>query len=761
MVDFAGNPYLNDPRFQLSDDQMRQYRLGSLGSALTSFGAGIAQSGASGQPWMAGIAPGAAMASQSLGQEQARLAQMQDAAAKWAQMEDYRKAQEAHLAATTEMERRKMAREDEGFNLAKGIINNPTGFNMQPNPVQTSPTGFGATGASGNAIGGIESSGQPNGGYGAVGPRANDKGNRAYGKYQVMDFNIPAWTKESLGQAMTPEQFLANPQAQDATYNDQFGKLVQLAGGDKVKAAQMWFAGPKGANNPNARDVNGMTVARYGQQFAANGGAAPVGLGGAGPTMASLPAFQGPGMGAPEMQPGALPAGASPQVNQPAPFAPPTAMAGAPPGMPMGDGGPPGSPAGAGPQMAQAAPPGMPAPQQPGSFDPGPMPTPDPRIKGLMMYPGTKALGEQMQKDYETQLGLWKYNQTEARQGRNEEMKLRQEADKLKQEGQKMVPFGPGQNYEPATDTVYVTDPIAGNSSYKLHGGTPPAQSDIGTPEPPNPNAPPISGNEDFLKTLPPATANLVKAYAEGRMPIPTAAALRNPSMARLMAAVQQYDPSFDAANYQARKNFLTSSTSGPIFNNVIAPSNKFLNHASSYLDAYDKLGMGGGLTSYVTNPYELGKLKAARSGEYMSAETNLQGVKDEFAKFMGGKGQLTDLARKLESELSITSSPAETYATIGKMKELMQGQLEPVAQQRKELFKQGAPGDFIQPKGQEAIARIDRGPMGAKTEAPKQDAAPTKQPTPLAPPVAGYEKNGYRFRGGDPSKSMNWEKIQ
>lgn len=739
MPDMTGNPYLTDPRFQLSPEQKQQFALSSLGSALTNFGAGIAQGGASGQPWFAGIGPGAAMASGALGQQEASMAKMQQAAAQYYQMEDYRKSQEAHIAAQTEMERRKMAREDEGFNLAKGVINNPTGFNMQPPSVQTSPTGFGAPPAdlqkvgppmvnylmskaglppvgAAAAVGGLyqESGFNP----GAVG----DKGT-ANGMAQWRGERLSGLTQfaQSQGKPATDPQvqldyMIAEMKGGDMGAQRAYALLQQAKTPEEGTAAMMHFFRPAGytPNNPQGGHAFAQRVG-YSTALLPQTGPQP------GQTMASVPAFQGPGM--PSIQPGATPPGMPPQMNP---------ASGAPPGMAVGDGGPPGSPAN-GPQVAQA-------PQQPGSFDPGPMPQPDPRIKGLMMYPGTKALGEQMQKDYETQIGLWKYNQTEARQGRNEEMKLRQEADKLKQEGQKMVPFGPGQNYEPSTDTVYVTDPIAGNSSYKLHGGTPPAQSEVGTPEPANPNAPPVAGNEDFLKTLPPATANLVKAYAEGRMPIPTAAALRNPSMARLMAAVQQYDPSFDAANYQARKSFLTSSTSGSIFNNVIAPSNKFLNHASSYLDAYDKLNMGGGLTSYVTNPMKLGELKAARSGEYMSAETNLQGVKDEFAKFMGGKGQLTDLARKLESDLSITSSPAETYATIGKMKELMQGQLEPVAQQRKELFKQGAPGDFIQPKGQEAIARIDRGPSQPKADAQK------------GPPGADFDKYEYRPNPNVPS---------
>jgi len=59
------------------------------------------------------------------------------------------------------------------------------------------------------AIGEFESGGN----YKAIG-KETGKG-RAYGKYQVMSFNIPNWTKEALGKSMTIKQFLDNPQAQD------------------------------------------------------------------------------------------------------------------------------------------------------------------------------------------------------------------------------------------------------------------------------------------------------------------------------------------------------------------------------------------------------------------------------------------------------------------------------------------------------------------------------------------------------------------
>lgn len=145
-------------------------------------------------------------------------------------------------------------------------------------PGQQTAAMAGGAGAPGAAIAGIESQGQPNGGYGAVGPVANQQGNRAYGKYQVLDSNIPTWTKEVLGQEMTPQQFLQSPQAQDAVFKTKFGQYTQQYGSPEA-AARAWFAGPGGMNNPNAQDVNGMTVGQYGQKFSATVGGQPAAQG--------------------------------------------------------------------------------------------------------------------------------------------------------------------------------------------------------------------------------------------------------------------------------------------------------------------------------------------------------------------------------------------------------------------------------------------------------------------------------------------------
>jgi hypothetical protein len=110
------------------------------------------------------------------------------------------------------------------------------------------------------AIAGIESGGA----YDKLGPQTKT-GDRAYGKYQVMGNNIPEWTTQVLGKPMTPEQFLSNPDAQEAVFKAKFGDYVQKYGPEG--AAKAWFAGEKGMNNPAAKDVLGTTVAGYGQKF--------------------------------------------------------------------------------------------------------------------------------------------------------------------------------------------------------------------------------------------------------------------------------------------------------------------------------------------------------------------------------------------------------------------------------------------------------------------------------------------------------------
>lgn len=110
------------------------------------------------------------------------------------------------------------------------------------------------------AIGAVESSGR----YDAVGP-ATRGGHRAYGKYQVMDFNIGPWSLAVLGRQLTPAAFLAAPAAQDAIARAKVAEYF-AAFPTVEDVASLWFAGVPLARAGAAADVTGTTVPEYVQR---------------------------------------------------------------------------------------------------------------------------------------------------------------------------------------------------------------------------------------------------------------------------------------------------------------------------------------------------------------------------------------------------------------------------------------------------------------------------------------------------------------
>lgn len=186
----------------------------------------------------------------------------------------------------------------------------------------------GGSGSYRDAIASIESAGS--GDYAAVGP-THPKLGRALGRYQIMEANIGPWSKAALGREVTPEEFMANPQLQDAIFDNQFNGYVQKYGPEG--AAQAWLGGEGGVGKTGRKDSLGTSVGAYGQRF----------MNALGPQVAST----------------------DPSIGMPPQTAAQAIEAQAPQQMPPME--PPPQ------EMAQAAPqPAMPAPQQqaPGGVDP-------------------------------------------------------------------------------------------------------------------------------------------------------------------------------------------------------------------------------------------------------------------------------------------------------------------------------------------------------------------------------------------------------
>ena len=113
-----------------------------------------------------------------------------------------------------------------------------------------------------NALGKIESGGN----YGALGPMTK-KGDRAYGKYQIMGSNVGPWTQEALGKTMTPDDFLANKDAQETVAKHYFGQALNKYGTPQ-DAASVWFTGkPLAKTTQQTADITGTTVPKYLQRF--------------------------------------------------------------------------------------------------------------------------------------------------------------------------------------------------------------------------------------------------------------------------------------------------------------------------------------------------------------------------------------------------------------------------------------------------------------------------------------------------------------
>lgn len=108
-----------------------------------------------------------------------------------------------------------------------------------------------------NAISSIES----NHNYEAIGPEVKKgmyKGQRAIGKYQVMEGNIGPWSKAALGRTVTKEEFLKNTSIQDIIVKHQMMQSFRKYG-TWEDAASVWFTG-RPVTNESSKASDGWTT---------------------------------------------------------------------------------------------------------------------------------------------------------------------------------------------------------------------------------------------------------------------------------------------------------------------------------------------------------------------------------------------------------------------------------------------------------------------------------------------------------------------
>lgn len=197
---------------------------------------------------------------------------------------------------------------------------------------------------------------------------------------------------------------------------------------------------------------------------------------------------------------------------------------------------------------------------------------------------------------------------------------------------------------------------------------------------------PPIPGDESkqgdaYLSTIDPQQAAQVKALAEGRMAFPTGTALKSPYWQQMLSAVSQYDPSFDAVNYNARSGTRKAFTSGKEAQTVNS-LNTVAEHLGALSDAVQNLNNSS------FQPYNAAKNKVADllgDKDIATFNTTKKAVADEVAKvWRATGGSEADIQENLKN-LSGSQSPEQLNAAIGTLTRLISGKVSALQDQYKQ----------------------------------------------------------------------------
>lgn len=196
-----------------------------------------------------------------------------------------------------------------------------------------------------------------------------------------------------------------------------------------------------------------------------------------------------------------------------------------------------------------------------------------------------------------------------------------------------------------------------------------------------NPQNAKLSGDE-YLATLPPATANQVKGIAMGQSKIP-AAGSRSPDAQAIRQAVFQYDPTFTEQRAQIRQAF----TGGADGRNIGA-----LNTATVHLDQFAQVADAMGNGSFQPGNQLWNSVKAMFGD---SAPTNFAGLKaavsGELASALKGSATDQEIAH-ISGAIDSKNSPQQLRDYITEQLHVLGAKLNTYH----ERYQQQIPGDSV-----------------------------------------------------------------
>jgi len=232
-----------------------------------------------------------------------------------------------------------------------------------------------------------------------------------------------------------------------------------------------------------------------------------------------------------------------------------------------------------------------------------------------------------------------------------------------------------------------------------------------------------------MLAALPYNVASQVAAITDHRAAPPGRNTPRGDS---LMQLVNMVDPTYDATQFKTKQGIETAFTSGRLGNTL-----RSLNVVQDHLDVFKDTAKDLGNDSLqFTNA--MGNQIARWTGK--PAPTDFGAVRnvvaDELTKaILGTAGALGDRT-EMRKEVGEANSPKQLAGVVNKWQKLIAGQVKGLQDQ----YESGGGSN-------KAVSSLFTRAAAATT-------------TSKTAPAVGAIQEGYRFKGGDPAKVSNWEKV-
>lgn len=226
---------------------------------------------------------------------------------------------------------------------------------------------------------------------------------------------------------------------------------------------------------------------------------------------------------------------------------------------------------------------------------------------------------------------------------------------------------------------------------------------------------------DELLASLPKGLSSQVKALAEGKMAFPSGKGLTSDKVQQLLQAVAQYDPSFDAADYNKRNRTATNFSAGKQ-GDAVKAVNQTLAHMAGLKKSIDDLNNFNGMATPLNGVknYLQENTGDKRQGLF---KLNVQAVSSELRKVFSGSGggSLTEL-EEWKNSIPLNASHEQQAAYLQKGVELLHGGIDALENQYQAgMGTSRSIKSLLSPKAQKTLNMFD----GIAGDTPTQSSAP------------------------------------